>query len=72
MANNLTEYIQQITSTVDRRETDPRSMGNLAKIFLEKGDYDKAFAMFLGSNNIKKAVELLKENNIQLDDEAVE
>ncbi len=70
MDNNLTEYIQQITSLVDKEKTDPESMKNLGDMYVDQGDTEKAFGMYVGSGQTDKAIELLEQHNIPLTSEA--
>ena len=70
MDNNLTEYIQQITSMVDKEKADPESMKNLGDMYVDQGDSEKAFGMYVGSGQTDKAIELLENNNIPLSSEA--
>ena len=71
MANNLTEYIQQITSLVDKEKADPDSMKNLGDMYVDQGNVDRAFSMYVGSGQIDKAIEILENNNITLSSDAV-
>lgn len=71
MANNLTEYIQQITSMVDKEKTDPDQMKNLGDMYIDQGNNEKAFSMYVGSGQIDKAIEILENHNITLSSDAV-
>lgn len=71
MANNLAEYIQQITSLVDKEKADPDSMKNLGDMYIDQGNNDRAFSMYVGSGQIDKAIEILENHNITLSSDAV-
>lgn len=71
MDNHLTEYTQQITSLVDKEKADPDSMKNLGDMYIDQGNSEKAFSMYVGSGQVDKAIELLEANNIQLSVDAV-
>lgn len=71
VANNLGEYIQQITAEVEKEDADAANLGNMAEMFEEKGDVEKAFGMYIGSGQNDKALELLEKENIRLDKNSV-
>lgn len=71
MANNLNEYIQQITSMVDKEKADPDSMKNLGDMYTDQGNNDKAFSMYVGSGQTDKAIQILENHNITLSSDAV-
>ena len=71
MRHKLDEYIQQITSLIDKQKTDATSMDKLGDQLMDMGQHSKAFAMFIGSNQISKAITLLQEQNIDLTEDLV-
>ena len=71
MKHKLDEYITQITSLIDKEKTDATSMDKLGDQLMDMGQHSKAFAMFIGSNQISKAISLLQEQNIELTDDLV-
>jgi intraflagellar transport protein 140 len=71
MSNNLTEYVQQITSLMDKEKADPDSLKNLGDMYVDQGNVDRAFSMYVGSGQIDKAIEILENNNITLSSDAV-
>jgi intraflagellar transport protein 140 len=71
MRYKLDEYITQITSLIDKEKTDHTSMDKLGDQLADMGQHSKAFAMFIGSNQISKAIALLQEQNIELTDDLV-
>ena len=50
MKHKLDEYIQQITSLIDKEKTDALSMDKLGDQLVDMGQHSKALAMFIGSN----------------------
>lgn len=71
MKHKLDEYISQITSLIDKEKTDTGSMGKIGDQLMDMGQHSKALSMFIGSGQIDKAVTLLQEQNIELDDDLV-
>ena len=71
MRYKLDEYITQITSLIDKENTDHTNLDKLGDQLADMGQHSKAFAMFIGSNQISKAIALLQEQNIELTDDLV-
>lgn len=49
VANNLGEYIQEITAEIEKQDAEVANLGNMGEMFEEKGDMEKAFGMYIGS-----------------------
>ena len=71
MKHKLDEYIQQITTQIDKEKTDATSMDKLGDQQVDLGQHSKAQAMFIGSNQHSKAISQLQEHNIDMDDDTV-
>jgi hypothetical protein len=71
MKNNLSEYIQQITVLMGDSKADASEMKDLGDMFVDKGNAERAFGMYVASGQNDKAIELLEQNNIVLNAETV-
>jgi len=58
MRHKLDEYIQQITSLIEKEKTDHTDMDKLGDQLVDMGQHSKAMAMFIGSGQISKAIAL--------------